>query len=122
MAKETKCTDGHCPIHGSLKTRGRSFVGTIVESRMQKTATVEWQRTRAIPKYERTATERTRVKAHNPGCISAAKGAIVRIKECRPLSKTKNFVITELLGENTMYLARKDLLEQARMPDREEEK
>ena len=119
--KDTECTDGHCPHHGSVKTRGRSFVGTVIESKMQKTATVEWRRTRAIPKYERTATERSRVKAHNPGCLNATKGAIVKITECRPLSKTKTFVITDVIGQDTMFLAREELLEQAKMPEKKEE-
>lgn len=113
--------DGHCPHHGSVKTRGRTFVGTVIESKMQKTATVEWPRTRAIPKYERTATERSRVKAHNPACMNVTKGSIVKIIECRPLSKTKNFVITEVVGQNIMFLAREELLEQAKMPEKKED-
>ena len=121
-SKGNDCKDGHCPHHGSLKTHGRVFVGTMIESRMQKTATIEWRRTRAVPKYERTATERSRLKVHNPACINAKKGAIVRIKECRPISKTKTFVITEILGHNIQYLAREELLEQAKMPEKEEEK
>ncbi|MBI4145373.1 30S ribosomal protein S17 [Candidatus Woesearchaeota archaeon] len=118
MAEAKNCTDQHCPHHGSVKTHGRAFVGTVIEAKMQKTATIEWPRTRYLPKYERTATERSRVKAHNPGCIDAKKGDIVRIQECRPLSKTKTFTITEVLGQNRTFLAREELLEEAKMPEK----
>lgn len=121
MAKtETSCTDAHCAVHGSLSTHGRTFTGTVINSKMQRTATVEWSRTRTIHKFERTATERSRVKAHNPECLNAKKGDIVKIEECKPLSKTKTFVITEVLGQNIAYLARERLLAEAKMPVKEE--
>ncbi|MEK6849051.1 MAG: 30S ribosomal protein S17 [Nanoarchaeota archaeon] len=123
MAKtEHNCKDAHCALHGSLSTHGRSFVGTVINSKMQRTANVEWARTRTIHKFERTATERSRVKAHNPDCLSAKKGDLVKIQECKPLSKTKTFVITEILGQNIAYLARERLLEEAKMPVKKEEK
>ena len=122
MAKtETTCTDAHCALHGSLSTHGRTFEGTVINSKMQRTATVEWSRTRTIHKFERTATERSRVKAHNPDCINAKKGDIVTLQECKPLSKTKTFVITAVLGKNISYLARERLLEEAKMPVKKEE-
>ena len=84
----------------SINTHGRTFVGTVIAAKMNKTATIEWNRTRYLPKYERTATERSRVKAHNPPEIDAKKGDIVSITECRPLSKTRHFIITEVMGQN----------------------
>ncbi len=110
----TNCTDAHCAKHGSVKTHGRTFVGTVIDSKMQRTATIEWPRTMFIHKYERTATLRSRIKAHNPDCISAKKGDIVRIQECRPLSKTKTFVILEVTGQNQSFMAREELLMEAK--------
>lgn len=81
-----------------LKTRGRSFTGTIVSAKMRKTATLEFDRVFFIPKYQRYEKRRTRLKVHNPDEISAKEGDKVRVTECRPLSKTKNFVIVEKLG------------------------
>ena len=37
----------------------------------------------------------SRITAHNPPCIDAKTGDKVKIAECRPLSKTKNFVVVE---------------------------
>lgn len=84
---------------GSLSLRGRVFVGTVISSKMQKTVTVEWERKHYIKKYERYERRRSRVKAHNPESINAQEGDVVKIMECRPLSKTKNFVVVEIMGK-----------------------
>lgn len=91
------CADSKCPIHGSLPVRGRSFEGKLTAARMQKTATFELERRHYIPKYQRYEKRRTVLKVHNPACISAKAGDKVRITECRPLSKTKKFVICQKL-------------------------
>ena len=80
-----------------LKTRGRTFQGNVVSSKAQKTVTVEWMRRVYVPKYERYLSRRSKVKAHNPVEISAKEGDTVVIKECRPLSKTKKFVVVEVI-------------------------
>ena len=82
-----------------LSLRGRIFVGTVISSKMQKTVTVEWERKNYMKKYERYEKRRSRVKAHNPDSINAQEGDIVKIMECRPLSKTKNFVVIKILGK-----------------------
>ncbi len=92
-----KNKDPKDPFFGMVKIRGRVFTGTIVSDRMQKTATVEWPRRRFSKKYERFEVRRTKVKAHNPESINAKMGDVVRIAETRPLSKTKNFVIIEIV-------------------------
>ncbi len=50
-------------------------------------------------RYERYEKRRTRVAAHNPPCINAKEGDKVVIAECRPLSRTKKFVIIEVKKE-----------------------
>jgi small subunit ribosomal protein S17 len=81
----------------SLKTRGRTFKGNVVSAKAQKTVTVSWNRRVYIPKYERYQIKRSKVKAHNPPEIGAKEGDEVIIKECRPLSKTKKFVVTVVI-------------------------
>lgn len=81
-----------------ITTRGRTFTGTVVRAKMAKTVTVEWEKTKYIPKYERYEKSRTRVKAHNPESINAKEGDTVVIKETRPLSKTKHFIVTQIIG------------------------
>lgn len=95
-----KCVgDRKCPFHGGLKLRGRSFTGTVIRTSLGKNALVEWEWPRYNQKYERFEKKRTRMTAHNPQCIDAVKGDMVRIMESRKLSKTKSFVIIEKNGE-----------------------
>ncbi len=99
--EQTKdCGDKNCPNHGTVSVRGRSFTGTVISDKMNKTVTIEWARKRLIPKYERFEKRRSRIKAHNPDCIKAKVGDTVLVKETRPLSKTKNFVILEIKNES----------------------
>lgn len=91
------CQDPKCPFHGTLSIRGRIFTGTVISDIAHKTVTVEWPRLFYLPKYERYEKRRTRVKAYNPTCINAKTNDKVKIAECRKLSKTKSFVIIEVL-------------------------
>ena len=99
-APKKSCVDKKCPFHGETKVRGREFTGTVIAARMQRTATIEFTRKIKVPKYERYMSKRTRIKAHNPDCIAAKAGDIVNIMETRPLSKTKNFVIVEIVKKS----------------------
>ena len=80
-----------------IKLHGKEFVGVVISDKAAKTVTVEWERRRLIPKYERYERRYSRVYAHNPITINAKLGDKVRIKETRPLSKTKHFVVVEVL-------------------------
>ncbi len=84
-------------MENKISTRGRTFKGIVVRDRMSKTVSVEWERMKYIPKYERYEKKRSRVKAHNPEEINARTGDYVEIKETRPLSKTKNFIVTKII-------------------------
>ncbi len=83
-----------------IATRGRVFTGVVVSDKMEKTVSVSWPRQIYVPKYERYEKRKSVVKAHNPKDINAKKGDIVRIAECRPLSKTKKFIVIEKIKNN----------------------
>jgi len=89
------CKDIKCPFHGKLSIRGRIFVGKVVSDKAPKTVIVRWDYHRYIPKYERYERGHHKVAAYNPECINAKEGDIVKFSECRPLSKTKRFVVIE---------------------------
>ena len=99
---------------GGLSLRGRAFVGTVISSKMQKTVTVEWERKHYLKKYERYERRRSRVKAHNPDTINAQEGDVVKIIECRPLSKTKNFVVIEIIGKERGFRERMEAFEESK--------
>lgn len=92
-----KCEDEHCVFHGNLKVRGRQFEGFVKKAPAQKTAVVQWERLFPLPKYERYEKRRTLIKAHLPDCMEVKAGDKVAVVECRPISKTKHFVIVEVL-------------------------
>jgi len=116
-----KCDDGNCPVHGSLNVRGRNFTGAVISTKMQKTAIVEWGGRSYLRKYERYEKKRSKVKAHNPDCIGAKEGDLVEIAECRPLSKTKNFVIVKALGKEKGFKEKMEAREEAKVKDKEKE-
>jgi small subunit ribosomal protein S17 len=94
MKKPNKeCDDINCPYHGTLSVRGKTMQGTVMSDKMQKSVVVEIDYTKYFPKYERYARMSSRITAHSPSCIDAHTGDKVTIAECRPISKTKNFVI-----------------------------
>jgi small subunit ribosomal protein S17 len=77
--------------------RGRTFVGKVTSVKMSKTVKVEWPRRKFLYKYERYQKKKSGVMAHVPEGMDIKLGETVRISECRPISKTKNFVVVEKL-------------------------
>ncbi len=93
-----ECDDPKCPFHGTLPVRGKILEGTVVSNKMSKTVIVERNYLHFVPKYERYERRRSRIAAHNPSCMDVKKGDKVKIAECRPLTKTKYFVVIEKLS------------------------
>ena len=92
-----ECQDPKCPWHGRLSVRGKILEGIVVSTRAQKTAIVERNYLHYIPKYERYERRHSRIAAYSPECVDVKEGDKVKIVECRPLSKTKAFVVVEVI-------------------------
>ena len=56
---------------------------------------IEWTRFKHYPKFDRYAKVKSVLFAHLPECMqdSVEIGDRVKISECRPLSRTKHFVV-----------------------------
>ncbi|HSD56937.1 MAG TPA: 30S ribosomal protein S17 [Methanotrichaceae archaeon] len=91
------CSDPNCPFHGTLPVRGQVFDCTVVSDKMDNTVVVMREFEKRATKYERFEKRQSKIHAHNPPCIEAKEGDRVRIAECRPLSKTKSYVIVEVV-------------------------
>ena len=87
------CKDENCPFHGYVGIRGRIFRGRVVSDKTPKTVLVKWDRRVFIPKYERFEKRWSKVSAHLPACLNVKKDDVVMVGECRPISKTKKFVV-----------------------------
>ena len=90
-----KCNDLKCAWHGRVSVRGRVLRGKVKSAKAHGTVIVEWGYHRYVPKYQRYEKSKSSVTAHNPPCIRAKEGDSVVIAECRPLSKTKCFVVVK---------------------------
>lgn len=73
----------------SKKTK-RRLIGTVVSTKMAKTAVVKVDRTMVHPKYGKRYTVSQRFKAHDEEG-KAVLGAEVVIEETRPYSKDKRW-------------------------------
>jgi small subunit ribosomal protein S17 len=92
-----ECSDPNCPFHGTLPVRGQVFDCTVVSDKMDNTVVVMREFEKKATKYERFEKRQSKIHAHNPPCIEAKEGDRVRIAECRPLSKTKSYVVVEVV-------------------------
>src|SRR5690349_17960273 len=84
-------------------------VGEVVSTKMQKTIVVEVSRRVPHPLYKRIIGKRKKFYAHDEEG-SAKTGDIVRIIECRPLSKLKRWRLVEVIRRAAQVAAQpKDL-------------
>ena len=98
-APEKECTDSKCPFHGELNVKDELFRGKVVKKDINRSATIQWERSIYIKKYERYAVKRSRMRVHNPACIDAEVGQEVLVARTRPVSKTKNHVILSIINK-----------------------
>ena len=99
-APEVECKDRKCPFHGEITVRGKCLTGTVASAKMTNTLVVERRLLKYIPKYERYARRRSRIAAHCPPCLQVQVGDVVRIAECRPLTKTVHHVVVEKVSSS----------------------
>lgn len=71
-------------------------IGSVLESKMAKTIVVEVIRKVPHPLYKRIISKRRKFYAHDEQG-EAKVGDVVRIIECRPLSKLKRWQLKEVL-------------------------
>ena len=77
------------------RTRRKVRMGVVTSDKMEKTVTVSLVRRYAHPVYGKQVTRTKKVKARNDH--GAKAGDTVRIMETRPLAKTVNWRVTEIV-------------------------
>ena len=87
MAEQTKTE--------SPRTRRKARMGIVTSDKMEKTVTVTLVRRYAHPVYGKQVTRTKKVKARDEH--GAKTGDTVRIMETRPLAKTVNWRVTEIV-------------------------
>jgi small subunit ribosomal protein S17 len=68
--------------------------GRVVSDKRDKTITVEVERRVLHPVYKKIITRSKKYSAHDPNNAHKV-GDVVKIRECRPLSKTKRWEVVD---------------------------
>lgn len=76
----------------------RVIQGTVVSDKMQKTIVVSVERKKKHRLYHKVVTVTERYKAHDED-NTCKLGDVVRIQECRPMSKDKRWRVVEILAK-----------------------
>jgi small subunit ribosomal protein S17 len=72
-------------------------VGVVVSNKMDKTVVVAIENRSPHPKYQKIVVKTRRYKAHDEENL-CKEGDRVRIQETRPLSRTKRWIVKEILS------------------------
>ncbi len=78
------------------KIKRRTVTGRVVSDKMDKTVTVLVERRVKHPLYGKYVRRSTKVHAHDEA-NEGRLGDWVTVEECRPLSKTKSWRLTEVV-------------------------
>lgn len=81
----------------NTESNARTAVGKVVSDKMQKTIVVVVERTVKHPKYGKIMKRRTKLHAHDENQVCKI-GNTVKIRESRPLSKMKSWVLVEVIS------------------------
>lgn len=80
----------------------KELVGKVVSNKMQKTVVVAVEGLSAHKKYEKPMVQTRKFKAHDPES-KCQVGDRVRLRECRPLSKEKKWLVIDIVhGEGSL--------------------
>lgn len=81
---------------GSIQAKGKKFVGQVVSTKMNKTVIVAVTHSRRHPLYKKVMRKTKRFAVHVEQLV-VDKGDRVSIRETKPMSKRKHFVVVEKL-------------------------
>mgnify|MGYP006266887023 CR=1 FL=1 len=77
----------------------KEIVGLVVSNKMDKTVVVAVENRSPHPKYGKIVVKTQKYKAHDQE-NRCQEGDRVRIRESRPLSRTKHWIVAEILSSN----------------------
>jgi small subunit ribosomal protein S17 len=74
----------------------RTKSGVVTSDKMNQTVTVMIERKIKHPLYKKYIKKSTKIHAHDPD-NKCQQGDLVKIVECRPISKTKSWKVVEIV-------------------------
>ncbi len=84
-----------------MRSQRKTLVGTVTSDKMDKTVVVTVNRITRHPLYGKVVRTSKKYKAHDEN-NEAKMGDVVRICECRPISKDKSFFVEEILERSVL--------------------
>ncbi len=79
------------------ETKAPTVVGKVVSNKMNKTVVVSVERLVKHPKYGKLLRRQTKLHVHDEAGVCQI-GNVVKIRESKPFSKLKNWVLVEVLS------------------------
>jgi len=76
----------------------RTVQGRVVSNKMDKTVTVAVERKVKHPIYGKFIKRTTKLHAHDEANV-CNEGDVVTIRECRPFSKSKNWMLVDVISK-----------------------
>lgn len=80
----------------NVKKQRRTLIGEVISNKMDKTIVVEIVHTKSHDLYHKIINRTTKIHAHDEN-NECNIGDIVKIAESRPISKTKAWVLVEII-------------------------
>lgn len=78
----------------------RTLTGIVVSDKMNKSATVTVERRVKHPKYGKFVKRSTKFHIHDEQNL-CREGDVVSISECKPMSKTKSWILVSVLSKSS---------------------
>ena len=86
------------PNKNKTKHSGKIFIGRVVSDKMQDTIVVLLSYQSRHPIYKKIVKKSKKIYAQNN--LLAHQGDLVKVIECRPLSKLKKFTTLEIIKQH----------------------
>jgi len=90
----------------------RVLTGVVTSDKADKTITVQIERKVKHPLYGKIIKRSTKVHAHDEG-NTATIGDVVTVQECRPLSKSKTWMLLETANKVATAEAKENVAEES---------
>ena len=76
----------------------KTLTGIVIKNTLPKTVTVQFDVVKKAPKYGKSLRLHKKLLAHVPEGVKAEVGNLVSLVSCRPYSKSKHFLVMEVLA------------------------
>ena len=97
-----ECNDSSCPFHGDTRIRGKITQGVVVSKKSRNSIIIRMDYVQFVKKYQRYERRNSRLSCHLPECLrnEVDIGDTVRVGESRKISKTKAFIVLDIITKS----------------------